>query len=95
MRSANAAKEAIAFLKRTGSGRATFLPLDTVQRRGPNREEEALAKLPGILGYAVDLIGFKPEAENAVRFLLGRVLIDPQPAHARAPAPSAPPLCRS
>lgn len=72
MRSANAAKEAIAFLKRTGSGRATFLPLDTVQRRGPN---EALAKLPGILGYAVDLIGFKPEAENAVRFLLGRVLI--------------------
>lgn len=75
MRSANAAKEAIAFLKRTGSGRATFLPLDTVQRRGPNREEEALAKLPGILGYAVDLIGFKPEAENAVRFLLGRVLI--------------------
>ena len=75
MRSANAAKEAIAFLKRTGSGRATFLPLDTIQRRSPNREEEALAKLPGILGYAVDLIGFKHEAENAVRFLLGRVLI--------------------
>ena len=75
MRSANAAKEAIAYLKRSNSGRATFLPLDTVQRRGPNREEEALAKLPGILGYAVDLIGFKPEAENAVRFLLGRVLI--------------------
>ena len=75
MRSANAAKEAIAFLKRSNSGRATFLPLDTVQRRGPNREEEALAKLPGILGYAVDLIGYKPEAENAVRFLLGRVLI--------------------
>lgn len=68
MRSANAAKEAIAYLKRSNSGRATFLPLDTVQRRGPNREEEALAKLPGILGYAVDLIGFKPEAENAVRF---------------------------
>ena len=75
MRSANAAKEAIAFLKRSNSGRATFLPLDTVQRRGPNCEEEALAKLPGILGYAVDLIGYKPEAENAVRFLLGRVLI--------------------
>ena len=75
MRSANAAKEAIAFLKRSNSGRATFLPLDTVQRRGPNREEEALAKLPGILGYAVDLIGYKPEAESAVRFLLGRVLI--------------------
>ena len=75
MRSANAAKEAIAFLKRSNSGRATFLPLDTVQRRGPNREEEALAKLPGILGYAVDLIDYKPEAENAVRFLLGRVLI--------------------
>lgn len=69
------ARAAITFLKEERAGRATFLPLDTVQRRGPNREEKALAKLPGILGYAVDLIGFKPEAENAVRFLLGRVLI--------------------
>lgn len=75
MRSAAAAKEAIAFLKRSSGGRATFLPLDTVQRRGPSREEEALARLPGILGYAIDLVNYQQEAENALRFLLGRVLV--------------------
>ncbi len=75
MRSAAAAKAAIAYLKSSGSGRATFLPLDTVQRRIPTREEEALARLPGVLGYAVDLITYEAEAENAIRFLLGRVLI--------------------
>lgn len=68
------AKAAIAYLKRLG-GRATFLPLDTVQSRIPNKEEAALTKLPGILGYAFDLISYKPEAEKAIRFLLGRVLV--------------------
>ncbi len=75
MRSAAAAKAAVAYLKSSGSGRATFLPLDTVQRRIPTREEEALARLPGVLGYAVDLITYEAEAENAIRFLLGRVLV--------------------
>ena len=75
MRSAAAAKAAIGYLKSSGGGRATFLPLDTVQRRMPGREEEALAQLPGVLGYAVDLITYEAEAENAIRFLLGRVLV--------------------
>lgn len=74
-RDAATAKAAIAFLKRTGSGRATFLPLDTVQKRTPNYEEERLASLPGILGFAVDLISYEKEADNAIRFLLGRVLV--------------------
>ncbi|MDO4922294.1 MAG: chromosome segregation protein SMC [Phascolarctobacterium sp.] len=73
--SAEAAKAAIAYLKQTGGGRATFLPLDTVQRRSPNKEEEALAKQPGICGFAMDLLQSRAEAENALRFLLGRVLI--------------------
>ncbi|MGM9529708.1 MAG: chromosome segregation protein SMC [Phascolarctobacterium sp.] len=74
-RSAQAAKQAIAFLKQNGAGRATFLPLDTVQRRQPSKEEAAAAKLPGVCGFAVDLISYESEAENAIRFLLGRVLI--------------------
>lgn len=73
--SAAAAKAAIAYLKQTGGGRATFLPLDTVQRRSPNKEEEALAKQPGICGFAMDLLQYRAEAENALRFLLGRVLV--------------------
>lgn len=74
-RSAQGAKQAIAYLKQTGSGRATFLPLDTIQRRFPSQEEAAAAKLPGVCGFAVDLLKYESEAENAIRFLLGRVLI--------------------
>lgn len=74
-RDAQTAKAAIAFLKRTGGGRATFLPLDTVQKRAPGYEEERLASLPGILGYAVDLISYDKQADSAIRFLLGRVLV--------------------
>lgn len=74
-RDAQTAKAAIAFLKKTGSGRATFLPLDTVQRRSANNEEEQLTKLSGVLGFAVDLISYDKQAENAIRFLLGRVLV--------------------
>lgn len=74
-RDAQTAKQAINFLKQNKSGRATFLPLDTVQRRSPNREEEAAARMPGICGFAVDLLQYNAEAENAIRFLLGRVLI--------------------
>ena len=74
-RDAETAKSGIAFLKQTNGGRATFLPLDTVQKRIPSKEEEALTKLPGVLGFAADLIKFEPEAESAIRFLLGRVLV--------------------
>lgn len=69
------AKTCINFLKQTKNGRATFLPLDTIQKRSPSREEMALTNLPGIYGYAVNLIKFSPEIENAICFLLGRVLI--------------------
>ena len=69
------AKSAIAYLKANNAGRATFLPLDTVKPRGLSVEEERLATLPGVCGYAVDLVQFDKQAENAIRFLLGRVLI--------------------
>ena len=74
-RDAQTAKAAISFLKNTGSGRATFLPLDTVQKRTPTIEEERIAALPGVLGFAVDLIDYDKTADNAIRFLLGRVLV--------------------
>ena len=34
-----------------------------------------MANLPGVCGYAVDLVQYDKQAENAIRFLLGRVLI--------------------
>jgi len=72
---AQTAKQAIAYLKQQNAGRATFLPLDTVQKRTPNPEEQRLARLPGVCGFAADLITMQPEAEQAVKFLLCRVLV--------------------
>ena len=69
------AKTAINYLKANNAGRATFLPLDTVKPRSLSVEEERLANLPGVCGYAVDLVQYDKQAENAIRFLLGRVLI--------------------
>lgn len=72
---AQTAKTAINYLKANNAGRATFLPLDTVKPRSLSVEEERLANLPGVCGYAVDLVQYDRQAENAIRFLLGRVLI--------------------
>ena len=72
---AQTAKTAINYLKANNAGRATFLPLDTVKPRSLSIEEERLANLPGVCGYAVDLVQYDKQAENAISFLLGRVLI--------------------
>ena len=72
---AQTAKTAINYLKANNAGRATFLPLDTVKPRSLSIEEERLANLTGVCGYAVDLVQYDKQAENAIRFLLGRVLI--------------------
>lgn len=72
---AQTAKTAINYLKANNAGRATFLPLDTVKPRSLSVEEERLANLPGVCGYAVDLVQYDKQAENAISFLLGRVLI--------------------
>lgn len=58
MGSSEAAKKAISYLKQRQAGRATFLPLDTIKYYERRSEEEALAKLPGIRGFAADLIGY-------------------------------------
>ncbi len=70
-----AAKAAIAYLKKTDGGRATLLPLDIVEARRPRPDEQRLAQLPGIVGFAQNLVTYPAEAEPAVAFLLGRVLV--------------------
>lgn len=69
------AKQAIVYLKRSGAGRATFLPLDTVKARSLSYDEERLASMPGVCGYAVDLVRFDKSVAAAISFLLGRVLV--------------------
>ncbi len=65
------AERAIAMLKQSGAGRATFLPLDTIR---------AGAVLPtpggrGVVGVAYELVEYDALVEPVARMLLGRLLI--------------------
>ena len=66
-------KAAIAFLKRTGAGRATFLPLSTIQ--GKRLQENGLDSCRGFVGVASDLVTAQPEYKGIVENLLGRTVI--------------------
>ena len=70
------AARAIAFLKRTGGGRATFLPITSIRGRSldaPLREK--LAREPGYIGAASELIGYDPKYTNIINELLGATVI--------------------
>jgi chromosome segregation protein len=65
------AEAAIAFLKQSGAGRATFQPLDTLRPPRPLDPERG----PGIAGIAAELVEYEPRFAPLVQSLLGRVLI--------------------
>ncbi|ABZ84729.1 chromosome partition protein smc, putative [Heliomicrobium modesticaldum Ice1] len=68
-----AARGAIEHLKRTRKGRATFLPLKSLQvYGGPGRD---VLNQPGVIGCAADLVRSATAHMPAVRFLLGRTLV--------------------
>lgn len=74
------AEAAIDFLKRSGGGRATFLPLDTIRPSAPLR----IPTLPGIRGLGADLITADAPLQPLVQYLLNRVVItDDLPAARR------------
>ncbi len=66
-------KAAIQFLKRTGGGRATFLPLSTVE--GRRLSESGLEKCRGFVGVASDLVKSEQRYRPIVENLLGRTVI--------------------
>ncbi len=68
-----AAKAAIQFLKRTDSGRATFLPLSVI--RGKQLDERGLEACRGFIGVASELITCEDTYREIVRNLLGRTAI--------------------
>ncbi len=69
----NDGKAAIAFLKRTGGGRATFLPMTSIQGRALN--ESGLENCRGYIGIASQLISSREEYRGIVENLLGRTVI--------------------
>ena len=66
-------KAAIAFLKRTGGGRATFLPLSSIQ--GRSLQENGLESCRGFVGIASQLVTSAPQYKAIVENLLGRIVI--------------------
>ena len=69
----NDGKAAIAFLKRTGGGRATFLPMSTVQ--GRTLQENGLEGCRGFVGIASQLVKCEERYRGIIENLLGRIVI--------------------
>lgn len=75
------AEAAIAYLKRTAKGRATFLPLDTVR---PGRAAD-VPDTPGVVGLASQLVTLDERLRPIAELTLNRTLIvDDLPAGRRA-----------
>jgi chromosome segregation protein len=68
------AEAAVAFLRERELGRATFLPLDTLEQR-EGRQLGALAGREGVVGYAHTLVRAEPQYRGIVAYLVGRVLV--------------------
>ena len=68
----NDGRSAIEMLKRLDSGRATFLPVDTV--RG-NIMKDAPVNDPGFVGVAYDLVSFDKRYDGIFANLLGRTVV--------------------
>ena len=69
----NDGKSAISFLKRTGGGRATFLPVATIQGKALN--ESGLEHCRGFVGIASDLVSCDKQYRGIIENLLGRTVI--------------------
>ena len=67
------AKRAVAHLKKTSGGRATFLPMDTV--KGNRINNENLDSIKGYLGIASDLIKTDSRYRLVIDDLLGRTVV--------------------
>ena len=77
------AKKMIEYLKKNRFGRATFLPLNSINTRGEFSQKDALKEV-GVIGLASDLVTTEKEYTGLTRYLLGRVLVVDQIDHAIA-----------
>ncbi len=75
------AKRMISYLKENRLGRATFLPLTSVDGRGNFKNMDAL-KEPGVIGLANTLVKTDAKYEGVTVYLLGRVIVTETIDHA-------------
>lgn len=69
------ARDMIGYLRSNKLGRATFLPLTTINGRTLNQQERQLLTMPGCVGLASELVGFDERYRGIVENLLGRTVI--------------------
>jgi len=62
------ASKCIAWLRKNGGGRATFLPLNKLSVSRPQGRTLLVARNPGVVGFVHDLLEFDPSVETAVRY---------------------------
>ena len=71
-----AATRAIEYLKRNEGGRATFLPLTSLQIRPISKEAEVIAQnVKGYLGLAKDHVSIEAKYQNVIDYLLGQIMV--------------------
>ncbi len=70
------ARNAIRYLKKHGSGRATFLPMSVIQpKKIPEQLLHRIKNHPGFIGVASDLISYHKKYDHVILNLLGNVII--------------------
>ncbi len=69
------AADCIKWLRLNGGGRATFLPLNKLNVSRPQGRTLIVARNPGILGFAHDLLDYDSEIDIAVRYASRNTLI--------------------
>ena len=70
------AKKAIEYLKANKSGRATFLPISSVNGKSfENGMLSDISRLPGFCGIASELVSFDPRFKGIILSLLGKVVV--------------------
>ncbi len=68
------AKKMIAYLKQNRLGRATFLPLTSIDKPQEFKNPESL-KEKGVIGLADELVHIAEEYRNVAKSMLGRILV--------------------
>lgn len=83
-RDEEAAKQAIAFLKRNASGRATFIPLNTIKPRYLSQDILTICEnTEGFLGLGSDFVENEPIYDTLSDSLLGNVIVADTIDHAQ------------
>ncbi|MBC6310755.1 chromosome segregation protein SMC [Listeria sp. FSL L7-1582] len=76
VRDDQSAREAIRYLKETRAGRATFLPLTTIQpRQIPMATKHSLEQQPAFVALASDVLTYDAQVENVILNALGTTIL--------------------